>query len=77
MCKVHSLPLLQGDVTIRYGLIRHSDAYLKARAKLFPNANSFAVGGCYVSETFPKTATVSYCPECRLAEQAWNEQDKG
>jgi len=70
-CKLHRQNMEVGVVSIRYGRVSHSDEYLKARRKLFPNANLYRVGGCYVSPAFPTTAKISYCAECRFVEESW------
>jgi hypothetical protein len=72
-CRIHKVKLLADEVPIRYGLIRFSADYISAQRKLFPNANSFVLGGCRVSPTNPKTRKVNYCPQCRSAESAWYE----
>ncbi len=66
-CEVHNSELEDGKANIRYGLIVLPDEYRKAREKLFPNANSFVLGGCIiggVSET-----QVKFCRLCREAER--------
>ena len=70
-CNVHNVDFQQGEVDIRYGLIRFGKDYLQTKKKQFPNANSFKVGGCYVYESQPKTTILSYCPVCREAEKEW------
>lgn len=71
MCPLHERKFERGEVEIRYGLLRHPEAYLKARKNRFPYANSYAMGGCYVSDTFPKTSVVDYCPQCRESEASY------
>jgi hypothetical protein len=70
-CKLHNVNFEEGEVDIRYGLIRFGKEYLQAKKKHFPNANSLKVGGCFVYESQPKTTTLSYCPHCREAEKEW------
>jgi hypothetical protein len=47
--------------------------YLGAQKKLFPNSRTFVLGGCIVGDA--KTATVSFCGDCREAEQRWQENN--
>jgi hypothetical protein len=75
-CKVHGRPLLEGEVRVRYGLIRLPEVYLEARKKLFPNSNSFKLGGCYVSENNPKTTLTLFCAACRQAEEEWETKNR-
>jgi hypothetical protein len=74
-CEVHKIQLKKARVQISYGLpLEAVDAKArKARAR-FPNANSYAEGGCIVERNSPKTAEVYYCRECRIAQQKWQEQ---
>jgi hypothetical protein len=71
ICRLHQCDLQEGAVEVKYGLRRLKDAYRKAKKEQFPNSNLEAFGGCYFSESFPKTATVRYCEQCRVAERAW------
>jgi hypothetical protein len=75
ICPVHNCDLQAGEAEIRYGLVRLTDAHQDARHELFPCANSWVTGGCYVSETFPKKKEVQYCQECRSAEETWTEDN--
>ncbi len=72
-CSVHKVELLEEEVPVHYGLIRFSADYIAAKKGLFPNANSFVLGGCIVSPTHPKTRKAKYCPHCRAAESTWHE----
>jgi hypothetical protein len=74
LCPLHKCNLESGEVKIRYGLVRHSPELLAARKKSFPQANSYAVGGCYVWEGKPETQKIIYCPVCRAAEAVWLRQ---
>ena len=69
-CKVHGVLLKKDRLEIIYGLTAYKVGYVEAREKLFPNANTNALGGCIVEET--KFAIVAYCPKCRKAEARWS-----
>ena len=73
-CSVRKIRLLHEEVPVRYGLIRFPADYLNAKKQQFPNAYSFVPGGCLVGSTNPKIRMVSYCPQCRDAEKAWQER---
>jgi hypothetical protein len=74
-CEVHKIQLKKARVRIVYGLPLEAvdPKARKARAQ-FPNANSYATGGCIVDRKSPKTEEVYYCQECRIAEQEWQEE---
>ncbi len=69
ICEVHQLPLVPDKVSIQYGKPRQpSSEELKMKQDLYPHANSsVSAGGCVVNES-KLWAKVSYCPECRKAE---------
>ncbi len=69
VCEVHGKPLQEDRVRIDYGLIKITKEAREAREKHFPNAMSRLLGGC--DKRPPRTAKVSYCPDCRQAEAAW------
>jgi hypothetical protein len=72
-CSVHKVPLVEEEVPVRYGLIRLPPAYQEAKRRRFPNAYSFALGGCLVSPTNLRTWRARYCSQCREAERAWQK----
>ena len=68
-CERHEITLVQGTVKIAYGLRREIEEEQEARLQNFPNARSFAEGGC---KRRKKTETqVWYCPQCREVEKEW------
>ena len=68
-CPVHNCLLRQDSVPIVYGLLEFDEDYLAAREKQFPNANTYAVGGCI---ELPDTVEVVWhCPQCRKVAQTW------
>ena len=71
-CSVHRTRLLRAEVPVRYGLIRSPASLISARRREFPNARSFALGGCLVWEGRPTTQQVRYCQACRESESAWH-----
>jgi uncharacterized protein (TIGR03067 family) len=75
VCPIHNVPLQDGIVPIYYGKRILTDEEDSACQKLFSRSNSrYYGGGCVVKE--PKWARVSFCPECRKAEAAWEEDQK-
>lgn len=72
-CKVHNLPLEQDAVPVRYGLIKSREEYRKAQRESFPRAKKFVMGGCRVGPAREKE--VMFCPECRVAESAWHDEN--
>lgn len=71
-CSVHGGKLVPDVVPVRYGLIRFSAELVAARRRGFPNAKSFAMGGCLEHPDNPKTRAVRYCVNCREAEATWH-----
>ena len=72
-CKVHDLPLEDGRVPIKYGLILPTNVEIDAQDKLFPHAASAYHGGCVITPVSPNYAWVSFCSKCRKAEANWRE----
>jgi len=72
ICQVHKDNLKPDRVAIAYGLILHSQEYLEAQKRQFPNSNRFAYGGCVVRK--PEVAYVLFCTRCREEETRWKAQ---
>jgi len=72
-CELHGTILRRQMVPVSYGLpVRDPDLW-EARAKLFPNAKSFVLGGCCVgSMGYDYEDWV--CSECRKAEAKWRRK---
>ncbi|MGB7624023.1 MAG: hypothetical protein WBN92_16880 [Terriglobia bacterium] len=71
-CEVHKIQLKKARVRVVYGLpLEAVDPKARKARTQFPNANSYAGGGCIVSREAPRTEEVLYCPECRIAEKKW------
>lgn len=73
-CELHNVKLENGFAPIRYGLLFIPDDYIKARKKLFPNANTFVAGGCIVG--FRERTELEFCTLCREAEENWKIENK-
>lgn len=71
ICPAHGRELVEGVVPVIYGFTMSSPAYGRAWRTLFPRARSYVPGGCSIAPGRPQTAVVSYCPECREAEEQW------
>ena len=73
-CELHGIEFQDGTAPVRYGRIALSDEYHEARKKLFPHANSFVVGGCYMPDEIPPERPVKYCPLCRESQKKFEKQ---
>jgi len=71
-CGVHDVPLLRGEVPVRHGLVRLSEAHIRAMRQKFPHAHSFAAS-CFSVGGEAETRIVDFCPQCRTFERAWLE----
>lgn len=71
-CPVHGCFFQPDRVPICYGLIRFTSGYWETRNTYFPYANTLILGGCEVDEQ--SEDDVMYCPECRRAEQIWEQE---
>jgi hypothetical protein len=70
-CEAHGLPLQVGLAEIAYGLYELDETYLADKKELFPNSNSWVLGGCISSDV--DVAEVDFCPLCREAEGVWRQ----
>ncbi len=61
-------------VPISYGLPRNDEELWDARAKLFPNAKSYVLGGCCADLSTLESEQL-VCDECRKAEKAWEKEN--
>jgi len=73
-CEAHGLPLQVGLAEIAYGLFYFDERYWADKKELFPNANSWVVGGCISSDV--DVAQADFCPLCREAEDVWHQMKK-
>ncbi|HEX8237008.1 MAG TPA: DUF6438 domain-containing protein [Abditibacteriaceae bacterium] len=72
MCEVHHVALRQGTAPIRYGLPPAPVPGLpEARRTQFPRANTQVAGGYMIGDDLPRTASVTFCPQCRAMESQW------
>jgi hypothetical protein len=70
-CEIHDIELQDGTMPLQYGLLLSPlEGFYEARKDLFPNSNSFALGGCVVNFDHVSEVT-KFCPKCREAEKAW------
>ncbi len=82
VCELHHIPYAVETIPIHYGLIKRATPFtddekklLKeedaARREIFPHSHMpYSAGGCMVREA--KFVKVSYCPECRKADEEWH-----
>jgi hypothetical protein len=75
VCGLHHVQMNRTAVPIAYGLlvfdVRYRAKYV-ASTNLFPHADTFVLGGCYVSADSPKRAAIYTCPECKIAAAKWD-----
>lgn len=69
-CELHGTLMKPDTVPLAYGLPPKDEELWEARATLFPNANSYRLGGCIVGSSGYSTETLA-CQQCRDAERAW------
>jgi hypothetical protein len=71
-CEIHDVELVERAVPLSFGLaIRMPDREAAAKGS-FPNAWSFAFGGCCIEEQ--ETSRTPVCLDCRRAETEWREK---
>jgi len=75
ICEVHKSVLKSARVRINYGLPYFDEELIQTRSKLFPNANSSALGGCMIDENSPSYLDAMVCEECRQAETEWKKDN--
>lgn len=75
-CAVHKVDLKPGEARILYGLVRMTRDQQEARTRLFPNAQTVALGGCVITKDSPKVRSVMFCPRCRNAEREWKRRQE-
>ena len=68
-CEIHNEILKEDRVEIIYGLVLSEKGNAEDKAKLFPNSNQVAFGGCVIGPDSPKYAKVIYCQVCRDTER--------
>lgn len=74
ICELHGEELVMANVPIRYGYPAFDGAW-EVKDELFPNAPSYALGGCVIDLDDPKSERMPVCPECRRAEKKWREEN--
>ena len=74
-CKLHGTKLKRRKVPIHYGLPAFDDAW-DVQEKLFPNANSYSLGGCVIDLDNPTHGTAMVCEDCREALSAWRKEQE-
>jgi hypothetical protein len=70
ICELHGCELQPDEVEVFHGCLDFADWYLKAEARLFPNAANRPIS----TEGRPiqgNTARVWFCADCRAAKAAW------
>lgn len=73
-CEIHGVQLKYGRMPIYYGLMGPPPGWGEVRANNFPHANSYIMGGCVIEiDNNREEGRAYYCPECRVAEQAYLE----
>lgn len=73
ICQVHECELETDTVPVVYGTpVTPTQAELEVPNTLFPCARLIAGGGCVVGHQ--QSATVQFCPECRVAHDHWESQ---
>ena len=76
ICELQGEEMAMTNVPIRYGYPDFDRAW-EIAAELFPNANSYTLGGCVIAFDDPKFERLPVCRECRLAERRWREGNAG
>lgn len=69
VCEIHNCELESETLLIQYGTRNYSASYIVARDKLFPHANTQALGPCWQEERTEKV--VFFCSICREAYYNW------
>ncbi len=72
ICEIHDTPLEMAEVPLRYGL-QMEDPASEVELDLFPNARSYALGGCVFPDEPEPRNMQPVCMECRAAERRWRE----
>jgi hypothetical protein len=73
ICPIHKAKMNIKSLDIAYGLIRPIDPQPSPEVRLsqFPFAQEEVLGGCVVSDLFPKKARIYQCPLCLSNQAAW------
>lgn len=69
VCEIHNSSLVEGRVSVLYGLIQYSGKYIEARKAQFPRSRFLVLGGCVLGNVF--FHNIRYCVECRESHRAW------
>jgi hypothetical protein len=72
ICEIHNTPLEEIEVPVLYGLPAPDQAS-EVKEDLFPNAHSYALGGCMFPDDPEPPYRRQVCLECRKAEKEWRE----
>jgi hypothetical protein len=73
ICELHGEEMATTKVRIQYGYPAF-DGTWEVAAELFPNANSYSLGGCVMDVDNPKFEYLPVCGECRRAEEKWRAE---
>jgi hypothetical protein len=73
-CELHDTPLERRQIPIGYGLPSYDPAW-DVQKDLFPNARSYALGGCVIDSDAPAVKTAWVCDTCLEAERQWRSED--
>lgn len=74
LCAVHHQYLRKDKVKVTYGLRDYDNEYYDAERTLFPNANTYADGGCLDDGSRSQSQHVLYCGKCRITQEEWWKQ---
>jgi hypothetical protein len=75
ICEIHHIQMQRTTVPIAYGLLSvdaQAEAKYAVSTNSFPHAETFAFGGCVVSDHSPKNAVIFICPECKKTAARWD-----
>ncbi len=74
ICEVHGKQMKRMMLPLSYGLPPRDEELREARARLFPHAWTYLLGGCVVDMDRPE-AEALVCEECRSAEREWRRSN--
>lgn len=70
-CPLHHVATIEKVVRIRYGDLAEVYPDTEARKQFFPMSILWLEGGCTITPDSPHEAHVRSCPQCEIAERAW------
>ena len=76
ICEIHNMAMEEVEMETRWGLIKFTQEYLKAKEEIFPNPGDSKLGGCMLDRKTPenKKALVYSCPKCKALKEEWLRQ---